>query len=114
MDWLRAKDDLTAWTGLERDALHVYGGLVGMLALALLLRRTVADLLPWLGVLGVELANEAYDMMADGLAEQWEWDGARHDLWNTMIAPTLLLLAARYLPRLFVRVDEAPGITGSE
>jgi len=101
MDWIQFKIDVEAWTGLHRDALHIYGALLGHLLAALLLRRTLASPLPWLMVLLFELANEAWDMLFDGLVEQWEIDGARHDIWNTMLLPTLLLILTRFLPRLF-------------
>lgn len=102
MDWLQIKDEVTASTGLERDALHVYGGTLGVLVFACLLRRSVAHLLTWLLVFGVELGNEAMNMTGDRLGGQWEWDGARHDLWNTMLSRTNLLLAACFVPDLFV------------
>jgi hypothetical protein len=33
--------------------------------------------------------------------KQWQFDGAKHDIINTMILPTALLLLCRYSPRLF-------------
>ena len=100
MDWIAAKAQLATWTGLDRDALHVYAGMLGSIGAAAILRRTLASPLPWLLVLLAELANEAGDMLTDNLVEQWEIDGAKHDLWNTMVAPTLLLLTARFAPQL--------------
>lgn len=103
MDWTTIKTEFAAWTGLDRDALHVYAGLLGSIVAAAVMRRTLASPLPWLLVLLAEVGNEASDMLHDGLIEQWEVDGARHDLWNTMVAPTLLLLLARFAPGLMSR-----------
>ncbi len=101
MKWVEFKDNLMLSTGLERDALHVYAALLASIAAAFLLRRSIASVLPWLAVLALEIANEALDIYWDGLVEQWEIDGAKHDLWNTMIAPTFLLLTARLMPGVY-------------
>jgi len=47
-------------------------------------------------------------MIADGIDEQWEWNGARHDLWNTMVAPTFLLSTARFMLGLSDRNEPIP------
>jgi hypothetical protein len=108
MDWIQLKIQIEALTGLDRDALHVYAALIGFIAAALVLRRTLASPIPWLLVLAAELVNEAWDIHSDGLVEQWEIDGAKHDIWNTMLAPTLLLLVARIAPGVMRRC-EAPA-----
>ena len=118
MDWVETKNFVVEWTGLERDALHVYGTLLGQLAAALILRSSVASFLPWGAALLLAVANEAADSLGDGLIEEWERQGALHDLWNSMLLPTLLLLTARYAPHILVRErrpaprpanDEDPG-----
>ena len=100
MDWEQIKAAISLWTGLERDALHIYAAILTQLAAALLLRRSLASPLPWLAVLAVALLNEALDMYGDGLAEDWERDSALHDLWNSMLVPTLLALLVRFAPGL--------------
>jgi hypothetical protein len=102
------KAAVAAWTGLERDALHVYAAVIIQLGSAAILRRTVASPWPWLIVLVFALANEYLDMQNDNLVEDWEKAAALHDLWNTMLLPTLLLLVARFAPRLTGRVDPPP------
>jgi hypothetical protein len=94
------KAAVATWTGLERDALHIYVALIIQLASAALLRRSLASPWPWLIVLAVALANEWLDIFRDDLVEDWEKAGSLHDLWNTMLLPTLLLAAARFAPRL--------------
>jgi cell shape-determining protein MreD len=85
------------YTGLEKDALHIHVALILYLGAALLFRRSPRLWPAWLLVLGVELANESYDLWqqaADGDAPRWT--ESLKDLWNTMLWPTALLLLARY------------------
>jgi hypothetical protein len=100
VDWEVAKAAVEAWSGLHRDALHIYAALLIQLSSALLLRRTLASPWPWLAVLACALANEWLDVRRDERIEDWEKAAAIHDLWNTMLAPTLLMLAVRFVPRL--------------
>lgn len=101
MDWQQIKEVIALWTNLERDALHIYAALLVQVASAWVLRRRLAHWLPWTCVLALAVANELLDMKGDELVEQWELDAGLHDLWNTMLLPTLLLLLARFAPRLF-------------
>jgi hypothetical protein len=102
------KAAVQAWTGLERDALHIYAALLIQIGAAALLRRTLASPWPWLIVLAFALGNEWLDMNRDLLIERWEKEAALHDLWNTMLAPTLLLLVVRFAPRLTSRSRPPP------
>ena len=114
MDWHRLKIWMEKGSGLDMDALHVHAGLFGLILLALLLRRPLSSLLPWLVMLALAVANEAYDLHY----EVWPPDdrgrqigeGVR-DLWNTMLLPTMILLVARYYPKLFT--GRGPGPDGS-
>jgi len=86
------------------DSLHVLAGVLLQLGAAAILRTDVADRRPWLLVLVLELANEANDL----LVEQWpnpgmQWGEGAKDVLLTMLLPTLILLVARYRPRLLVR-----------
>jgi hypothetical protein len=100
VDWEVAKAAVEEWSGLHRDALHIYAALLIQLCSALVLRRTLASPWPWLVVLAFALGNEWLDVYRDRVVEGWEKAGAIHDLWNTMLAPTVLLLAVRFAPRL--------------
>lgn len=99
-DWEQIKNAVSIWTGLERDALHIYASILIQLVFALILRRSLASPLPWLFVLLFALLNEVLDMYRDGLVENWEKAAALHDLWNTMLVPTLLALMVRFAPGL--------------
>lgn len=100
MDSELIKAAVAHWTGLERDALHIYFAVLIQLGSAAALRRSVASPWPWLIVLLFALANEYLDMHRDNLVENWEKAASLHDLWNTMLLPTVLLLIARLAPRL--------------
>lgn len=104
MSWFDVKVWLSLSTGLHMDALHVYFGLLGQVAVALALRRGLASPWPWLALLAGVTANEYYDLAY----ETWpnrddQYAETVKDVWNTMLAPTLLMLAARFAPGLFVR-----------
>ena len=102
-DWAQVKATIALWTELERDALHIYAAILLQIGAAALLRRSLASPLPWLAVLAAAIVNEALDIWRDRLFEAWERDAALHDLWNTMLVPTLLALLVRFAPRLFTR-----------
>lgn len=109
MDTEAIKAAIAAWTGLERDALHIYAALLIQLGAAALLKRTLASPWPWLVVLVFALVNEWLDSHVDELVEDWEKAAALHDLWNTMLLPTLLLLLVRFAPRLTAPVPPPPS-----
>ena len=107
MDWEQIKAALSAATGLERDALHIYAAILIQLAVAAVTRRTVASPLPWLVVFILAVGNEGIDIHGDGLVEPWEPAAGLHDIVNTMILPSLILLVARFAPALLVRKPAA-------
>ena len=85
------------YTGLERDALHVHGALLLYILAMALFRQSRRSRFPWLVVLGIELANEAYDLMHNfDKDKNRALAGAAKDLWNTMLWPTVLLFVGRY------------------
>ena len=99
--WFDLKEMAVADTGVSRDGLHVFSGLAGLLLVSLVTRRPVASMLPWLVVISVAIANEAYDMNY----EIWpagdrdlQWAASVHDVWNTVLAPTVLMLLVRFRP----------------
>jgi hypothetical protein len=108
MQWLQFKDFLSDWTGLSEDALHIYAAVLVQLAAAAALRSSLARALPWLCVLAVLVGNEALDLYLPGQPiERWQIDGGIRDLWNTLLMPTILLLTARFFPRLMIRPRSA-------
>ncbi len=88
---------LSTFAGLERDALHIHGALLLYFVSMTIFRKSPRSRIPWLIVLGIELANEAYDLTlpygGDTGLKQLE---TLKDFWNTMLWPTALLLIARY------------------
>jgi ABC-type dipeptide/oligopeptide/nickel transport system permease component len=108
MDWFELKQWLSLSTGLGMDALHVHAGVLVQILAALLLRRRLSSPIPWLIVLVLVLLNEWYDYDY----EIWPDRGMQRaegfrDAWNTLLLPTLILLLARFAPRLFGERDSA-------
>lgn len=110
MNWVEIKEWLSIVSGLNMDALHVHAGVLGQILAALVLRRSLASPWPWLTVLAFVLGNEYYDYQDEVWPERSEQraEGIR-DTWNTMLMPSLLLLLARFLPRL-MRPDPHPPV----
>jgi len=110
--WEEIKMVIATATGLERDALHIYASLLIQVGVAALSRRTLRSPIPWLAVLVFALGNEYLDITADGRLEDWEWWTSLHDVWNTMLVPTLLLILARFAPSVFLR-KPPPSASGA-
>jgi hypothetical protein len=102
MDWYQVKLAALEATGLSRDALHIVFGISGHFLLAMALRRSLASPLPWSGVLAAEALNEWWDLHYEVWLDRPMWPESIHDLWVTMLVPTLLLIVARYFPGLLV------------
>ena len=104
MDWMGMKG-LAADLLIAKDALHIYLAFIIQISAAAALRKPLSSALPWLTVLVLELFNEGLDMwLGEELhLKQWQLVGAAHDLLNTMVLPTALLLLCRYSPGLFAR-----------
>lgn len=102
--WTAWKRDLVGITDLDRDALHIYIGVGIQIAAAMLARRKLGDWLPWLVVLIVACLGEVADVNADWWPSPVMQIGKSvHDLVNTMIMPSLLMIASRRWPTLFGR-----------
>ena len=95
---------------LDRDSLHIHVSVLAYLLVCLVLRTKASTIWPWFGVLCLAFAGEYLD--GQGLLERgvqdypseetlWRFHGK--DMINTMIAPTLLFLAAR-----FTKIFEKP------
>ena len=96
-DIQNAKNSIVDFTGLSKDTLHVYVGLAVFLLAALLFRRRLRSLVPWLAVLLVACAGELLDLQDDLIhVGHWQWRASLHDIVNTLFWPTLLLLLARF------------------
>lgn len=88
------KTQLAEFLGISKDALHIHLGLAIFFALVVVLRRSPASILPWLGVLALQLANEALDLWHNGISAP-ELIGSLRDVVGTMLWPTAVLIAFR-------------------
>jgi len=106
LGWYQVKLFIEHASGISMDALHILVGFAIFLLAAWCLKRSVADGLPWLATLLLEIGNEAYDLHV----ELWpDWgsqlgEGAK-DVMLTMALPTLLLMVARRRPKLLASDD---------
>ena len=102
MDWLDLKHEAARML-FEKDALHIYAALFVQIAAAHLSRRSLGHAFPWLAVLVLELINEVVDIARGGEPALMPWQvvSAVHDMINTMILPTVLLVLCRRAPALF-------------
>ena len=92
-DWIYYKTWLSMASGLSDDMLHLFGGLALLVLLAWLMRQRPWHWLPWLGVLVLECANETYDLTQTSyVTDEGNFSAAWHDLWMTMLWPTVILL----------------------
>jgi uncharacterized membrane protein len=109
--WGEMKQFIQHSLGFNLDAVHVIVGVLIFLAAALLLRRPVSSLAPWLVVFVLTCFNEAMDLWL----QQWpnpaiQYGEGLKDILLTLLLPTVLLLTARRFPRLYVARD--PGAAG--
>jgi hypothetical protein len=83
--------------GLARDALHIHVALIVFVGSCLLFKWKAGHWKPWIAVLVAALFGEAWDLR-DSLVHHTRVDlrGDVHDIWNTMLVPTVLMLAARH------------------
>ncbi len=97
MSWLQsAKLAAIGWTGLSKDALHVYVALGLFFGSALIFRWSLRSWKPWAVVLAATLAGEAWDIRDRIVGDiPIELAGNWHDVWNTMFWPTAIVLLAR-------------------
>ena len=91
------KHSMILFTGLSRDALHVYFGLTAWLLAVLILRKSAGALLPWLIVLALACGGEVLDAIDDvSTFGHWRMGAALHDIVNTVFWPGCLALLARF------------------
>lgn len=94
-------------TGLGKDALHVYAGMTVFLLTRLLWRWRGGWMVAWIAALALATGIEWLDMRAEGKVGSIQPDAEHwHDIWNTMVWPTVLLFLGRWLqPRPKPAVD---------
>lgn len=104
------KTVLVEHTHLAKDALHIYVALLLFFGACLLFRWRASQWKPWAVVLLAALAGEAWDIV-DALDSADPIVPGAHikDIWNTLLAPTAIVLLAR-----FTRVFERQAKSGDE
>ncbi len=91
------KAAIVSTTGLPRDALHIYVGLTTLILVAIIWRKSLGSIAPWLVVLFIALVGELIDMGDDLLSfGYWRWAASVKDMFNTLFWPTVLLLYTRF------------------
>ena len=96
MDWSSLQGESTRML-LEKDALHIYAALLIQIVAAKLTGKSLGDAVPWLWVLALELINEVFDLGRgmEPAVRPWQVVSCVHDIINTMILPTVLLVLVR-------------------
>lgn len=83
-------------TGLSKDALHIYVGLMVFFAAMRIFRRQVHRFMPLLAVFIVACCGEGLDMRDDlHSLGYWRWDASLHDVINTLFWPFVIALLMR-------------------
>lgn len=110
IDWTGIKE-LASEVVVGKDALHVYGAFFIQISAAAVLRTPIDRWAPWCVVLLLELCNEAADIYygEEAHLQSWQLRGAGHDVINTMLLPTTLMLLCRFAPYLFSAVKPPEG-----
>jgi cell shape-determining protein MreD len=92
-----AKIFLAEVTNLGKDALHIYVGLIVMLAVAVAFKKSLRDWRPLAAVALASVAGEIWDVI-DTYSHGGtpKWNANWKDIWNTMFWPTALFLLARF------------------
>ena len=102
--WYESKLFVERALAISNDALHVILGVLVQMVAALVSRRPLSSIVPWLAVLVLTIWNEAVDVWTERWPSAGEQLGeAAKDGLLTLLLPTVLLLAARLRPDLFRR-----------
>lgn len=95
---------LIAGSGLAKDALHIHIGLLIFVVALLVWRGRWRWWVAWLAALAAAIGGEALDVAAEWSHSSIQPDSAHwHDVWNTMMWPTVLLAVRRWWPAGAVR-----------
>ena len=99
-EWISLKESIAVWTGLDSDGLHILASLLLFILAAILWRKPMSNIRPWLTVLVLEFVNETVTGFADGILEKSEVSGSLPDIFVVMAVPTVLMLLGHYFPKL--------------
>ena len=110
--WNDIKLSIERLVSFSTDSLHVILGVLILLVAAFQCRRPVSHWLPWMIVVVFACFNEIVDITADPWPErEMQYRESMKDVLLTLFLPTVLLVMARLVPRLFSRPAEAPSNT---
>lgn len=102
--WGQSKTFVERLVGLGNDAIHVLLGALLVLVFAAVMRTSVRDVRPGLLVLLLALLNEWHDLRAESWPDRsMQYGEGVKDVVLTIAVPLMLLVSARFWPRLFVR-----------
>lgn len=97
-DFQQLKLTLLAFTGLGKDAMHIHIGLALFIAARLVWRGRGGWTIAWLVALAAALTGEWLDAREETrIGFPMPDDAHWHDIWNTMLWPTMLLFLGRWL-----------------
>lgn len=83
-------------TDLSKDALHIYAGLAIFIIAAIIFRKSLKSITPWLAVLFFAVIAELIDMRDDLISSgYWRWGASVHDILNTLFWPSVIFILAR-------------------
>jgi hypothetical protein len=110
-NWTLDKVNISNFTNLPADALHIHAGMLIMTLTALLLRRAPWTFWPWFAVCVAETANELYDLFQPYYpSDEGNIPASLHDFWMTLLWPTVIFLLFCWFHRHAIgkqnRVDE--------
>jgi hypothetical protein len=84
-------------TGLSRDALHIYAGMLIFLLAAAVMRKRPKSIVPLLTVFFIAAGVEALDARDDlHTLGHWRIAASVHDVINTAFWPTIVFLISRF------------------
>ncbi|CAH0349651.1 hypothetical protein [Sphingobium sp. CECT 9361] len=95
LGWSQMKMEVEHIVGFSSDALHAQVGMLVFIACQYVLRGRSSLLVPWLLLFGIELTNEALDMSRPPGSVENDLGSSLHDLINTMLVPTVMVLLWR-------------------
>lgn len=107
---IAAKTWVEQATALPDSTLHMAFGTIALLMIAAALRRPFWNWRPWIGLFILELFNEANDLLSRAAGEA-TLGASLHDIWATMLVPSLLLVFAPMVLRR-AGVDTRPRRSG--
>ena len=101
-DWVFVKEAIVVWAGVDRDALTILASLLLSLGAAMVSRRPLADGVPWLMIAAFGVLDMTATVLGRTPPLGLHLGVAVRDLLLFMAVPTVLVIVARFIPRLIV------------